>query len=251
MNHIALTTLALSITACSSSSKPTAEQYDDTAQAIASSTATGGGGGDVASMSDSASLALGTVPQGFTLAGEGHVQGTRLGVDYNYTITCKSAAGVIGTCGPTTDQASVEVAWSGDLSSTSIDASVTRSGSWSLTGLQSATAAFSGTGAFSFDATLRSVFRPGATATYSFDADATYHAVQVDTAQHQVIGGSASFDVAAHATVSGTAHSDGSASFDVHAEITFHADHTADLVLDSSQHYTIDVTTGAVVHVGT
>ena len=100
----------------------------------------------------------------------------------------------------------------------------------------------------SFDATIRSIFRPGAMATYSFDASASYNAIRIATQQHQVIDGSANFDLSAHAQVSGTNH-DSDATFDIHAQITFHADHTADLVLDGSQHYSLDLTTGAVARV--
>jgi len=250
MNRIILTTLALSLAACSSSSSPpTREQYDDTAQAIASTTATSGGGGDVASMSDSVAIAQGTTPQGFTLMGDGHFQGSRLGVDYSYAITCKSAAGVVGVCGLTTDQASVNVAWSGNLSSPNVDASVTRNGTWSITGLTSDTATFSGNSTFSFDATLRSIFRPGATATYSFDASASYDAIKIATHERQITGGTASFDVAAHATVTGAGSNNSDKSFDVHAVITFHADHTADLVLDATQHYSLNLTTGVVIRI--
>jgi hypothetical protein len=249
MNRIRFLALALSLAACSSSSTPTREQYDDTAQAIASTTATSGGGGDVASMSDSVTISLGAMPTGFSLMGDGHFHGSRLGVDYNYAIVCKSAAGVTGICGPTTDQASVQVAWSGNLSSPNVDASVSRDGSWSLTGLQSDTATFTGNSTFSFDATLRSIFRPGATATYSFDASASYSAIRISTQQRQIIDGAANFDIAAHAQVTGTSK-DSEASFDVHAQITFHADHTADLVLDGSQHYSLNLTSGLVVRVG-
>jgi hypothetical protein len=250
MNRITLLPLALSFAACSSSSTPTRAQYDDTAQAIASTTATGGGGGDVGSMADSVTIAQGAMPTGFTVMGDGHFHGTRLGVDYSYAIVCKSVAGVVGVCGPLTDQASVDVAWSGNLTTAAVDASVTRNGSWSITGLQSATATFSGTSTFSFDATVRSIFRPGATATYSFDASAAYNAIRIATQQRQIIDGSASFDLSAHAQVSGTNH-DSDATFDIQAQITFHADHTADLVLDGSQHYSLDLTTGVVVRVGT
>lgn len=250
MNRITLITLGSALAACSSTSnQATPEQYDDTAQAIATTTATSGGGGDVASMADSVSLALGTIPLGFSLQGDGHFQGTRLGVDYSYAITCKSLAGVVGVCGPTTDQATVAVAWSGNLQSTSLDASVSRTGSWAVAGLQTDTATFSGDSNFSFDATLRSVFRPGVTATYSFDASASYDAVRIATQQRQVVDGSATFDLTAHSTVTGTGSGDVNASFDVHAEITFHADHTAALVLDGSRHYSIDLATGLVVRV--
>ena len=252
MNRIPLITLALSLAACTSSNTPTREQYDDTAQAIASTTATSGGGGDISSMTDSVTIAQGAMPTGFTAMGDGHFQGSRLGLDYSYSIACKDAAGVVGPCGLTTDQATVEVAWSGNLNTTNLDASVMRNGMWSITGLTSDTATFSGSGTFSFDATLRSIFRPGATATYSFDASASYDAIQIATRERQVIGGTATFDVSAHATVTGAGTSNSDKSFDVHAAITFHADHTADLRLrrfaKSSTHRRISRRSRLCVH---
>jgi len=62
---------------------------------------------------------------------------------------------------------------------------------------------FSGNSNFSFDATLRSIFRPGATATYSFDASASYNAIRISTQQRQVIDGSASFDIAGSSNMPG------------------------------------------------
>jgi hypothetical protein len=250
MNRITLITLGLATAACSSSSKQaTPEQYDDTAQAIASTTATAGGGGDVASMADSVNIALGTPPAGFTLQGDGHFHGSRLGVDYGYAITCTNLAGAtLTTCDHTTNQATVDVSWSGSLTSPNLDATVSRDGTWTVTGLQTDTATFSGDSSFSFDATVRSIFRPGVTATYSFDANAAYNAIRISTQDRLVVDGSASFDLTAHSTVTGAGSGDTDASFDVHAQITFHADHTASLVLDGSRHYAIDLATGAVVH---
>lgn len=250
MNRMTLITLlGASVVACSSSKQPTREEYDDTAQAIASTTATGGGGGDIASMADSVSIALGTMPIGFSLTADGHFRGSRLGVDYSYSITCKNLAGATLTvCDRTTNEASVNVAWSGSLDTQNLDASVTRNGMWTLTGLQTDTATFSGDSSFSFDATLLSIFRPGVTSTYELDASASYDAVRISTQQRQVIDGSASFDVSARHTVTG-GRNDVDASFEVHAEITFHADHTADLVLDGAQRYSINLTTGLLVRV--
>jgi hypothetical protein len=247
MNRITWILLGSSLVACSSSSNPpTPEQYDDTAQAIASATAPSGGGGDVASMTDSVTISLGAMPSGFSLMGNGHFHGSRLGLDYDYAITCKNLAGTVGLCGPTTDQATVEVSWSGNLDTANVDASVSRDGSWSVTGLQSDTATFSGDSSFSFDATLQSIFRPGVTATYTFDASASYNNIHVSTQQRQIIDGSATFDLSAHHQVTGAGASNVDASFDVHAQITFHADRTADLVLDGSQHYSLNLTTGGV-----
>jgi hypothetical protein len=248
-----MTTLSLTsgllFAACSSGSQtPTSEQYDDTAQAIASQTATSGGGGDVASMADSASIALGALPLGFALTGDGHIHGTRLGVDYSYAITCKNLAGAaLVACDATTNEAAVQVNWSGTLDTPALTASVTRDGAWTITGLQTATATFSGSGNLSFDATVHSIFRPGVTASYSFDADASYSAVRISTQDRKVIDGTASFDLTAHSQLSGTNH-DSDATFDIHAVISFHADHTATLVLDGSHSYQLDLSSGAVVH---
>src|SRR5262249_10818272 len=127
----------------------------------------------------------------------------------------KSVAGVVGVCGPTTDQATVNVAWSGNLTSTNLDATMNRTGSWTITGLQSGTATFAGDSSFMFDATVRSSLRPGAAATYSFDASASYKAVKISTQDRKVVDGSASFDVSAHSMVTGTVSNNSSASFDV------------------------------------
>src|SRR5262249_18734464 len=104
-------TFALSLAACTSSNAPTRAQYDDTAQAIASTTATSGGGGDIASMTDSVTIAQGAMPTGFTAMGDGHFQGTRLGVDYSYAVVCKNPRGTITLAGPLTDQAPVQPSW--------------------------------------------------------------------------------------------------------------------------------------------
>lgn len=84
MNRTTWIIFGSALAACtSSSSQPTPEQYDDTAQAIASTTATSGGGGDVASMADTVTISLGAMPAGFSLTGNGHFHGNRLGIDYD------------------------------------------------------------------------------------------------------------------------------------------------------------------------
>jgi hypothetical protein len=251
INRITLITLGSVIAACSSdSNKANSEQYDDTAQAIGSTTATGGGGGDVASMSDSVNLALGTMPLGFSLQGDGHIHGNRLGVDYSYAVACKSLTGVVlAKCDVTSNEATVDVAWSGSLRSPNVDAVVTRDGMWKVSGLQTDTATFSGDSSFSFDATLRSVFRPGVTATYTFDTEASYDAVRIANATRLIVDGSASFALDAHHKVTGAGSDNVDASFSVQAALTFHADHTAALVLDGTEHYSINLDTGVVVRV--
>jgi hypothetical protein len=255
MNKFAYLTLGLTslltVSACSSSSDHavTREEYDDTAQAIGTTTSSGSGGGDVAAMADVMIMARGEMPLGFTLTADGHVRGSRLGLDYNYALTCKDTAGTtLALCGPTTDRVDVSLTLTGDLATSNLDASLSRQGSWTVTGMQSATTKFDGNGSFDFAATIRSVFRPGVVTTYNFAYDASYDGVLIDSASHQAIGGSASFDASARHMVTGS-NNNSDVTFAVAADITFKADHTATLVLDGDQQYSIDLTTGVVVRV--
>jgi len=103
---------------------------------------------------------------------------------------------------------------------------------------------------FSLDTTMTSIFHQGVTSTYTFDTTATYKAIQVATQERQPSGGSVSFEVKAHRTVTGTpmGAKDVDKSFDIHAELTFNADHTATLVLDGTQTFTINLADGKCDH---
>lgn len=267
MVRLALISSTLLIaTACSSDSKdtPTTAQYDDTAQAVGA-TAAGGqhsaafaptrsnsidvNGGDAASFSEAVTLSFGTLPLGLSLSGDGSVHGTHLGLEYSYMLTCKLSSGISIACGPTTDQSTVAVTWSGSLSSAYVNAKVSRDGSWSVSGLQSSTATITGDATFSFDAQLDSIFQTGASSTYSFDATANYNSVTVSTDSHLATGGSISYDIHADDKITAASGATTQASFDVQAELTIHADQTASLTLDGDQNYTVDLETGVVARV--
>lgn len=261
MKRITLISFGLSVAACSSSmqspsSPATTADYEDTAQTIASSTVvsggSGGGAGDAIAMADAISIARGVLPLGFLREADGHVHGNRMGVDNSFMVTCKDAAGTALTaCDKTTDSATVQIKWTGSLQTPNLTASVDREGMWTITGLQSATATFNGTSSFSLDTTLMSIFHQGVTSTLSFDNTASYTAITIATADRQITGGSATFEVKAHRTVTGTAmgSNDIDKSFDVQAVLTFNADHTATLVLDGMHTFTIDLKTGKVTKV--
>ncbi|HEU4733838.1 MAG TPA: hypothetical protein VFT22_38360 [Kofleriaceae bacterium] len=262
MNRITLITFGLSIAACtssspssSSSSPATDADYEDTAQAIASSTATGGSGGgagDAVAIADALSIARGVLPLGFLRGADGRIHGTRMGVDNSFMITCKDASGaVLARCDMTTDSATVDVKWTGNLQTPNLTASVDREGTWTITGIASGTATVNGDSSFSLDTQLTSIFHQGVTSTFSYDATASYDAITVAIADRQITGGSASFEVKAHRTVTGTpmGSHDVDKSFDVTAELTFNGDHTATLTLDGTRTFTIDLSTGKVTRV--
>ena len=250
----------LSLAACSSMSSSTPQpatsaDYEDTAQTIASSTAMEHGGavdgGDIIAMSDAVSIALGRMPLGFVLGRDGHIHGNRMGIDNSFAITCKDAAGTaLATCDKTTDSATVVLKWTGSVQTPNFSSSVDREGTWTITGLQSATATVNGDSSFSLDTTLTSIFHQGVTSTATFDFTASYDAIQIATQPREITGGSASFEVKAHRTVTGTAmgSNDVDKSFDIHAVLTFNGDRTATLVLDGTQTFTIDLRSGRVSH---
>jgi hypothetical protein len=243
----------------SPTSPATTADYEDTAQTIASSTVTTGGAGDTTgagdavAIADAISIARGVLPHGFLREADGRCHGNRMGVDTSFTVTCKDATGAAQTaCDKTSDSATVVVKWTGSLETTNFTSSVDREGTWTITGLQSDTATLSGDSSFTLDTTLMSVFHAGVTSTLSFANTASYDAITIATADRQITGGSATFEVKAHRTVTGTAagSNDVDKSFDVNGVLTFNGDGTATLVLDGTQTFTINLKNGKLAHAG-
>jgi hypothetical protein len=207
-------------TACSTS--VTTAQYDDVARSIASSAA-----GDTAAMLDVIAIAQGDPPPGFAPDDSGAIDGSRGALDYSYLITCKDAGGTApGACGATSALANVTYEWSG---SNALPAQIVREGQWTASGLQSATVQIEGDAEFVDDATID-------TASYHFDATATYTAVTIDLASQQATGGSIALELAASTDAS---------AFSVSADVAIAAG-TAGIVLDGTHDYTADLATGEV-----
>jgi len=225
--------------ACSSnSSTPTSNDYDDVAQSTAALVAPSGGGGEMGSMAEASSIAIGVTPVGVTANASGSFNGVNAGVTYDFTLSCTSASGAaLPACGPTTNDAQASVTWSGNLTLPDYTASVSRNGSWTLSGLQSGTATFNGTGSLTFAATFESSFRnEQANANLSYAA--SYNAVTYDETAHFATGGSIQYTVNGSESASNTGGSS-SGSFTMNAMLTFAASGTATLTLDGSHTYTI------------
>ena len=257
--------------ACSSSStstKPTDDQYDDTAQQIGAEAAPSSastarhaagnpavgvsGGGEIGAMDDVVSLSSGATLTGFTLSGSGQFAGTHLGLSYDYTLTCKDAGGnTLTGCTALTSSAAATADWSGTLTLPNISAMVNRTGDWQVTSLLASPAVVNGSGSLTFDATVMSIFRP-VTTKYTLSADADYNAVAIDTTTLLPVGGNITYAITATDTSTVTGSS-GSASanttFDINGVLTFAADGTATLVLDGTHTYSVNTTTGVVVKV--
>ena len=247
MKSIVLASSLLALGACTDSMSKdtsiTSDEYDDVARSVASSAATGGGGGDVGAMTDTAMIATGTMPLGFTLDVSGSIKGTHLGVTYSYMLTCKDVNGtVLPVCTALTDNANASLSWQGSLTLPNFSASVDRTGNWTLTGLQTAQATFNGDAMFSYDAMIDNPVR-NTTVGYHFDDTATYDAIVVNTGSHLAVGGQINYDITASKDVNGTT----TRSFSLSAQVTINADSTATIVLDGTHHYTLNLSTGVVV----
>jgi len=133
-----------------------------------------------------------------------------------------------------------------DVGAVETEARPNSDGTWTITGLQSPTATLDGDSSFSLDTSLMSIFHQGVTSAFTLDATAAYDAITISTADREVTGGKATFDLKTHRTVTGTdmgAH-DVDKTVDIHADLTFNGDGTATLVLDGTHTFTINLKSG-------
>jgi hypothetical protein len=230
---------------CSGTDAATDADYDDVAQALSSTVSTGNGGGDVGSMNDTATVAAGTTGIGLAVDASGKVSGDHFGLDYSYKLTCSDAKGAAQTkCDSSTDTAKVDVNWSGSLDLPHITASVDREGSWTLAGVQSNVVAFDGSGDFTLDLSLQSLWR-NASRDYHVAYSADYAGIKLDRAARKITGGSVKYVIDAERMAS-SAKGESDAKFHMDGTLTFGADGSAMLTLDKSHSYKINTADGSV-----
>jgi hypothetical protein len=241
--------LLLVTAACSSddgATRATDEDYDDVAQSLGAVVATGNGGGEVGSLSDSTDLAVGLPPAGITLSASGQFKGNRVGITYDYKLTCDDAGGQkLDACGANTSSAEVEVDWSGNLAVPNFSAAVARHGKWTLSKIQTGTTEFAGHGDFTFDAQLQPAGR-NIQREYHFSYAADYDGVLVQRFPRLVVGGEVHYTIDA-VRKGASSNGDSSATFHVSADLKFGSDGSAVLTLDGSHHYTVNTASGQVI----
>ncbi len=229
--------------------EPAESDYDDVAAGVGSLVANDSGG-EVGAMSDSIETSAGTTPMGLSASGAGTVSGERFGLMYSYTVACSNASGdSMALCGSETDSASLSVEWSGELTLDRYAASVSRTGMWSLTGLQGDNATFNGMGTFSVDSEFMALYRDE-TRTWSFDYAATYSDVVLRIADETPLSGEIVYQIDAERTVK-RGRRTRKGDFSVTATVTFNGDGTATVGLDGSRNYSLALGTGIITKIST
>jgi hypothetical protein len=229
---------------CSDEERYSDEDYDDVATAVGALVGTDSTG-ETASMEDAVEISTGEMEDDLARMGDGSYEGRRAGLTYSYEVTCKDASGQEQeACGGDTDSANLVLAWDGHLDLPRYDANVERTGDWTLSGLQSDSAVFNGTGTFDVETEFTAWFRP-VSRSFALDYDASYDNVTFDRVGRQFTGGMIHYDVNAVRTV--THEGDTSETvIDVAVDITFTGNGKAVIDVDGVREYDLDLASGVV-----
>jgi hypothetical protein len=238
----------LAVAGCSNVDTPSEKDYDDIAQALGSVTATESGGGEIGTMVDASTIATGAPRIGIDLEGSGSFSGNRVGLQYEYSITCKDGAGTtLDACSDASDSAAVNVKWAGDLTTTVLIATIARQGKLELSNIQSGPVEISGTSTLRIDAHLHALLQD-AQRSYTLKYSASYEDLKVQRAPAQMLGGKIHYalEVDRNKTSRSTQKS---AHYEIDAELVFDANGKATLTLDGDHRYAVDTGTGNVENV--
>lgn len=241
MSHIAGAALLLG--ACSSDDASTTanqEDYEQIAQSLAGNASVWAEPVTFSVISD---LAIGLLPDGLSLDTSGRFSGNHGGMTYDGTLTCVDLGPQLpAPCGPATSMAKVTGTWTGQLQLPRLTISLTRTGTWTLSGLQTATVTVDGTS----HTDLTSLFASASDQNHKqlvLASDAIYQAISVDRVSHLPVGGDIQYAVTGERTHT-TPGLDATQPFSADATLTFGADHTATLVIDGDQQFAVDLETG-------
>ncbi len=243
MNKLGWMALSLIVmSGCKPADEPTEEDYDDVASAV-SQLVTNDSGGEIGSMEDGLEIVGGA--SDLPHMGDGSYEGVFLGLTYAYEVECRDASGdVQSACDATTDSANLKVEWRGELDLPRYDASVDRTGDWTLSAIQSDLVAFDGHGTFDVDTEFTSWFG-NRHRTFNLDYDANYDGVTWDRNAQTLSDGGIDYAVHAERTRSRGGR-DVEATFDMDVHVAFDGSGVARITIDTEHEYTLDLQSGEV-----
>ena len=224
---------------CSAPDDPTDEDYDDVARVMA--TQIGGPSGDLAAMEASVAMVSGEAVAGIEIdAGEAHwVFG---GLMAHFVLQCWDAGGTeLPACDASTDAASVDAAFTGEVGWPGFMLAVGRTGDWNLAGLQSDQPRFDGAGGLELDVAYDGAQREG-----RLELDvATDYDLTWDRPTKRVAQGELGMQIHALRYHDGP-HAEVDAELDIEARVELDGDGHALITLDGSHHYDLEVASGAI-----
>jgi hypothetical protein len=238
----------LTLVACAGSGTATVTttdaEYDSTAQAIASSSRPSGGGGELDAMIDVTVLARGGLVPGFSFDADGRFHGRHGSFDISVAVACRNADGDSQLlCDAFTDEADVDVSWSGSLHLPNLDITLSREGHWKASALTTSVARLDGDGQTDYDGRLNA---NGVVTTDALDSDADFDAVLIPRDGRAPTSGTIRYSLDVERTRTGNGL-DEERHLEIDAVLTFAADGHATLVLDGRRRYDLDLATGVVV----
>jgi hypothetical protein len=217
---------SLVVSGCASNDQiaPSQAEYDDLALSIGSTVAMPNGGGELGALGDVVAIAHGGLPTGFAKGTDGVITGTHTGLDYSYQVACDGA------------QCAAQVAWNGSLDLPTTGMTFDRSGPWTFTLGDGATA--NGTATLTYESTIVNTDR-GYTNTYALTYDGTYENVSATS-------GDIHYAISVERHQSAT-NDEEVTHYDVDADLAVNGDGTATMTLDGGHAYALTLATASVV----
>lgn len=215
-----------------------ARDYDGVASAIGASASMG----ELAAMVDMVAIAEGAMPQGVTYVGVDdahfhHATAARGGLTFDYLYHCNDSADVIvPTCDGNANHSHVTVKWTGNVAATKLTIdSIALEGDWAVRDLQVDKPRLGGDGKMSFVARIDD----GTAATFKISYDATLDRVRFAPGQRLPAAGKIDLVVAVDRT-----RGNATRTFTTSGSLLFTGAGTANLTLDASNQYSLDLATG-------
>ncbi len=238
---LVLTCSALTLCLGSCKKNGSSSDQDDIAIAVGALVASNAEGGETKSINDAVELSLGL--SSLTATADGSYEGTRGGFMYKYSLTCMADTVTLEACSSDTSTANLTVEWSGAIDTERFDASVLRTGDWTLA-LTEGDATFNGTGTFEVDSMFTN-YRGTSSVTWSLDYQASYAGVTWDRVGQTFMGGTITYDVAASRMREGRLSSS-NAELDVQVVVVFDAQGGATITIDEEHSYQLNTINGTV-----
>jgi hypothetical protein len=214
------------------------QDYDDVAALVGGNLAAG----DFAAMVDAVNMAYGRMPADFTITQGPDYQiltGTRGGLSIEYKLFCRDTADLYTPCNGFEDHAHVNPKFTGSVSSAtgSMD-DITRKAAWTVRDLALANVRIGGAGTHAFAATLT-------TGSYVLDIDDKLDHVRYTQTPGLPMAGF--IELVLTVERNRAAANPPARTFNVIAKLAFDGTDVALLTLDSTQLYSVTLSTGVVV----